>query len=708
MKIFDTQNIKNIVLLGSTKSGKTTLAETMMFEGGVINRRGSVEDGNTVSDFSDIEQEKGYSIYASLMHTIWRENKINIIDTPGNDNFIGETLAGLRAADGVVLVLNSNQGVEIGTEVLWRYIKDKNKPVVIACNQLDHEKANFDETLEQARNRIGSQVIPMQYPYNSGDDFNCIIDLLKMIMYKFGPEGGKPEKVPIPDEERAKADELHNELVEAAAENDESLMELYFDKGELDEDEMRQGLRLGILHGDVIPMFCMSAKLNMGSGRMMGFIGNVFPSASDYDAAKTVDDKEVACDANGKPSVFVWKMNQEQHLGDVSYFKVKSGTISSGLDMVNARTGNSERFGSVYTTIGKKKEQIEKLVAGDIGAVVKLKDSRANDTYSTKGDEVEFPAIVYPEYRLRTAVKANDKNDEEKLGEALNYIARQDPTLLSGYSGELRQTILSGQGEMHLQVVNWYLEKQFKLKVGYIKPRISYRETIQGSAKADYRHKKQSGGSGQFGQVYIQLDPYVEGAEVPPEYKIRQNEITELKTGGVLQFINSIVGGAIDARFIPAVKKGIMETMVEGPMTGSPVRDVRIILYDGKMHPVDSNEISFKIASSQAFKQAFSDAKPKLLEPIFDVEVLTPDDVMGDVMTDLQNRRAIIMGMGQEGNFQKIMAKVPLAELYKYATSLRSLTQGRAIHTRKFADYSLVQDNIKDEILKEFEALKED
>ncbi|MEM0997328.1 MAG: elongation factor G [Bacteroidota bacterium] len=708
MKVFETQHIKNVVLLGSTKSGKTTLAETMMFEGGVLSRRGSVEEGNTASDFTDLEKEKGYSIYSSLLHTVWRDTKINIIDTPGNDNFIGEILQGLRAADAAILVLNAQHGVEIGTEIIWRYLKESGLPVILVANQVDHEKANFDKLLEEAKSRFGNAVIPMQFPYNQGDGFDTIVDLLKMTTYKFGADGGKPEKVAIPDDVRNKADEWHNELVEAAAENDEDLMEKYFEQGELDEDDMRDGLRKGMSAGDVYPLFVVSSKRNMGSGRMMGFIGNVCPSAADAPPTPVVDGDPVAVDSEGSLSLFIWKNTVEAHLGDVTYFKVRSGTLASGSDLVNGRTENSERFGTIYVAEGKKKHQAEALKAGDLGIAVKLKDATTNDTFYSKGLPVGFQPIAFPTARIRVAVKAASKNDEEKMGEGLHAIAQTDPTLQVGYRPDLKQTIANAQGEMHLANVKWLMKKNNKIDIDFVKPRISYRETIQGTAKADYRHKKQTGGSGQFAEVHLRMDPYVEGAKAPSEYKVRDQQIVELDTGGVLEFNNCIVGGAIDTRFIPSVLKGIMEQMREGPLTSSPVRDIRIILYDGKMHPVDSNEMAFKLASSQAFKDAFERAKPKLLEPIMDVEVLTPSDAMGDVMTDLQNRRSIIMGMDAEGNFQKLKARVPLAELYKYSTSLRSISQGRAIHTREFAEYSLVSDNVKDQIIKEIKSTVEE
>ncbi len=701
MKHFATKDIKNIVLVGSTKSGKTTLAETMMYEGGTLQRRGSIEEGNTASDYTELEKEKGYSIYASLLHTVWRDTKINMIDTPGNDNFIGELLEGLRAADTVVMVLNAAHGVEIGTEIIWRHVKASGKPVVLVANQMDHEKADYDKLLEEATALFGAAVIPMQFPYNQGPGFDSVVDLLKMTMYKFKKDGGRPDKLAIPADVHTKAAQWHNTLVEAAAENDESLMEKYFEQGALDEDELRQGIRLGMMKGAIFPLFVASAKQNMGSGRMMGFIGNVCPTAADAPVLPTTEGAEVACVSSGPASLFIWKNSTEQHLGEVTFFKVQSGVLNVGDDLQNARTGHHERFGSLFIGEGKKKHTIDHLYAGDLGITVKLKDGKVNDTYHSKGIELAFEPIQFPSASFITAIKAINVNDEEKMGEALHALTQNDPTLHAAYRGELKQTLIEGQGEMQLNMVKTVLEKQYKIPTEFVKPRISYRETIQGHSIANYRHKKQSGGAGQFAEVHLRLDPYIADHPIPVEYKARETQLIDLPWGGKLEFVNCIVGGAIDTRFVPSVLKGIMENMTEGPVTHSPVRDVRVCLFDGKMHPVDSNEMAFKIAASHAFQEAFLNARPKLLEPIMELEVLTPDDTMGDVMTDLQNRRAIILGMAAEGKFQKLLAKVPLAELYKYATSLRSITQGRGVYSQKFADYALVSESLKDAIVKD-------
>lgn len=698
MKTFDTGNIRNIALVGGPKTGKTTLLECMLFESGAINRRGTVEEKNTVSDFMEIEHERGNSIFSSLTSIVWRDNKLNIIDTPGNDNFVGEIYSGLRIADTHVMLLNAQHGFDIGSQIVYRHVKKFNKPLVVGINHLDNENANFDQALEQLNSRLKGVTL-MQYPYNAGNGFNAIIDVLKMVMYEFPADGGKPEKKDIPEDQKAKADELHNAIVEAAAENDEGLMELYFDKGELSEEEMRKGLRLGVHAGDLIPVFCLCAKNNMGSGRMMGFLNNVCPSPLEAPAETLAEGGELSPDAGADPTLFVWKTSIEPHLGTVSYFKVTSGTLKTGQDLIVSRTQNGERVGSFSVTEGKKKTNVDEMRAGDLGAAVKLKDVATNDTLYLKGKDTVVAATEYPAPRISEALRAADSKDEEKMAEALGNMKKEDPTLLSAFSSAAKQLIIQGQGELHLQLLKWRMEGEHKIKIEFDRPKISYRETIQGSATASYRHKKQSGGSGQFGEVHIQVDSWSDGMPDPDQYNVRNKEEIELQWGGKLVFLNCIVGGAIDQRYIPAVQKGIMKMMEEGPLTGSYVRDVRVALYDGKMHPVDSNDVSFQIAGSYSFKEAFKNAKPKLLEPVYDVEIICPEDVTGDIMTDLQSRRAIPMGIDTEGNFQKIMAKVPEAELYRYSTSLRSISQGRAFHNQEFASYELVPEDLKAKLI---------
>jgi elongation factor G len=702
MKVYDDKHIKNVVLVGASKSGKTTLAEAMLFEAGLINRRGTVEEKNTVSDYHEIEHDRGNSVYATSMHTEWRDYKINIIDTPGLDDFIGELISALRVADTAVMLLNGENGVEVGTELIWNYVEKFQKPIIFAVNHLDHGKSDFDSTVEQARKRFGKAITLMQYPVSQGDSFDSIIDLLKMTMYKFPKTGGKPQKLPIPAEEEEKAKQLHNELVEKAAENDEKLMEKYFEQGNLDEDELRQGLKLGMLHHDVYPVFCLSAKRDMGSGRLMGFIDNVAPSATELLPEKLVDGTELKCDPKGPAALFVFKTLIEPHLGKLTFFKVMSGEISVGMDLVNSGTGHTERFNQLFIMDGKNRNPITKLTAGDIGATLKLKDTQTNHTLCAAGKEIEFETIHYPEPRLRTAIIAKNKADDEKLGSVLSEIHQEDPTLTYEFARELRQLILGCQGELHMAVTKWKLEKVYHLEIEFEKPRIPYRETIQKASQASYKHRKQSGGAGQFGEVYMKIEPYHEGMAEPTGVSVRNKEVFELQWGGKLVFYNCIVGGVIDARFIPSIQKGVMEKMQEGPITGSFVRDVRVIVYDGKMHAVDSNDISFKIAGMMAFKEAFQLADPKILEPIYEIEVLVPEELMGDVVTDLQGRRSIIIGMDSKAGYQVIKARTPLAELDRYSTSLRSITQGRGNYTGKFAEYAPVPGDIQKKLAEEY------
>ncbi|HRJ31827.1 MAG TPA: elongation factor G [Cyclobacteriaceae bacterium] len=701
MKVYDEKHLKNIVLLGAPKSGKTLLAEDMIFEAGITHRRGTIEGQNTVSDFHEIEHERGNSIFATVLHTEWRDYKINIIDTPGFDDFVGEMVSALRVADTCVVVINAQNGVEVSTELIWNYADQFSKPVIFAINQVDHPKSNFDDALESLKQSFGNAVTQMQYPVNQGEGFDAIIDLLKMVMYKFPADGGKPEKLPIPDSEKEKANRLHNELVEKAAENDEKLMEKYFEQGTLDEDEMRAGLKLGMIHHDVFPVFVMSAKKNMGSGRMMGFIDNVAPSPLEAKPETTIEGKEIAFDSTKPTALFVFKTHLEPNLGKLTFFKVISGEVTSSSELINSQTGTVEKFHQLFIMDGKTRNPVDKLVAGDIGATLKLKDTYTNQTLHAKGFDVTINPIEYPEPRIRTAIVAQSKGDDEKIGEVLTKIHQEDPTIEVGYSRELRQLIIAAQGEMHLAVCKWFLENMYKLHVDFVTPRISYRETIRKPAQAMYRHKKQSGGAGQFGEVHLKIEPYVEGMPEPTEFSVRGKEVIDLEWGGKLVFYNCIVGGVIDARFIPSIQKGIMEKMEQGPVTGSYVRDVRVMVYDGKMHPVDSNDISFKIAGMMAFKEAFMNAEPTLLEPIYDLEILVPEEIMGEVMGDLQTRRSMIMGIDSKGKYQVINARTPLAELDRYSTTLRSLSQGRASFSQRFTEFTQVPFEIQQKLAKE-------
>lgn len=703
MKTFDEKHIKNIVLLGSPKSGKTTLAETMLFEAGLINRRGTVENNNTVSDYHEIEHERSGSVYATLLHTEWRNYKINIIDTPGLDDFIGEVASSMKVADTCVFLINTQYGVEVGSELIWNYVDQFNKPTMFAFNQLDHPKSNFEASLESARAQFGPAVTLMQYPLNEGPNFNGIIDLLKMTYYKFSPEGGKPEKLPIPDSELEKANALHNELVEKAAENDEGLMELYFEKGTLNEDEMKQGLKIGMRNHQVFPVFCLSAKNDMGSGRMMGFIDNVTPSAVDLKPETTVEGEELAHSPTGDEVLFIFKTAMEPNLGKMSYFKVISGEVKVGDELVNHQNGQTERINQLFIIDGHKREGVNKLAVGDIGAVLKLKDTDTNHTLRGKNYNGSIQPIEFPGPKMQMAIVANNNSDDEKLGEVLQKIHQEDQTMTYEYSSELKQLILSLQGEVHLTVIKWVIENIYHLDVSFIKPKIPYRETIQKMIDTSYRHKKQSGGAGQFGEVFMKVEPYYEGMPEPTGVNVRNKEVIDLPWGGKFVFYNCIVGGAIDARFLPSIQKGIMEKMEEGPLTGSYVRDVRVLVYDGKMHAVDSNDMAFKIAGMKAFKQAFMQASPKILEPLDELDVLVPEDLLGDVMTDLQSRRATIMGIEAKDSYQLIKTKTPLSELDRYTTTLRSLTHGRASFNKKFSEYAPVPSDIQEQLIRDYQ-----
>jgi len=702
MPEFDTSHVKNIVLLGHAGSGKTTLAECMLYEAGLINRRGNIAERNTVGDYHELEQARGNSIFSKLMHTKWRGYKINIIDTPGYDDFAGEVISALRVADTGVMLINAVNGVEVGTDIIWDYTERFKTPMIFAVNKLDDDNADFDKTVKEAKAHFGNNVVVVQYPRQAGAGFHEIIDVLRMTMYKFKDAGGKPEKLPIPDEERAKADELHKELIEAVASNDETLMEKYFDKGELDEDEMKSGLKKAMINHDLFPLFCLSAERNMGSGRLMGFIDNVCPSANEMPPQKIKNGDKISCEASGPACIFIYKTVSEPHVGEMSFFKVYSGTVKSGMELENESTGVSEKLNQLFLVEGNKRVNTNELVAGDIGATLKLKNTHVNNTLHAKGRNYELHPIEFPSPNLTVAIETVQKGEEEKLSQALHQLREEDATIIVEYSPELKQTLIHCQGDMHLAVAKWKIEHLYKLDVKFIRPRIPYRETIRKMADASYRHKKQSGGAGQFGEVFMRIDPWYEGMPDPNGMTVRGRETFDLDWGGKLVFYNCIVGGAIDTRFLPSILKGVMEKMHNGPLTGSYVRDVRVCVYDGKMHPVDSNDISFKIAGLQAFRQAFQQADPQILEPVYAVEVLCPDDLTGAVMGDLQSRRAIVDGIDSEGHFQKVLAKVPLVEMDGFSSSLRSLTGGRAKFKMHFHEYVAVPFDVQRKLIDEY------
>ena len=711
MKNYQTSEIKNVVLLGAPGSGKTTFAEAMAFEGKVIDRRGSIENENTLSDNTDLEHSNRRSIYSTILYTEFMNHKLNIIDAPGSDDFSGGLFAAFKVADVGLMLFNAQNGFEVGSEIQSRYAKTYNVPLVGVINQLDSEKANWEGTLESIASFSKVKPIVVQYPVNPGPGFDAFIDVLLMKMFRFKDDNGTREELPIPAEHAERAAELHQALLEAAAENDETLMDTYFEKGDLEPDEIRKGLGMGIANRDWMPIFCASAKKDIGTKRIMEFIIKVAPNPDQRPPMTDTEGNDIPADPAGPTILFVFKSSIEQHVGEISYFRVVSGKVTEGMELLNMRTENKEKLSQLFAVAGKNRVKVSEMSAGDIGCTVKLKSTRTGDTLAPAGSHTVISPMVFPEPRYRAAVRAVNQADEEKLGELLNKARYEDPTLLVEYSKELKQTIVQGQGELHLKILRDQIMGGSKIDIEYFAPRIPYRDTITKTAAADYRHKKQSGGAGQFGEVHLVIEPYYEGMPEPSKYKVDGKELTlnvknkeeyDLDWGGKLQFYSAVVGGAIDARFMPAILKGIMEKMEEGPLTGSYARDIRVIVYDGKMHPVDSNEISFKLAGRNAFKEAFRNAGPKIMEPIYNVEVLVPSDKMGDVMSDMQNRRAIIEGMSSEGGLDRLSARVPLSELYRYSTTLSSLTNGRATYTMKFASYEQVPSDIQEKLLKAY------
>ena len=713
MRVYQTNEIKNIALLGSAGSGKTTLAESMLYEAGIIKRRGTIEGKNTVSDYFPVEQEYGYSVFSTVFHVEWNNKKLNIIDCPGSDDFVGGAITALNVTDQAVILINGQYGPEVGTQNNFRYTEKLKKPVIFLVNQLDSDKCDFDTIISNMRDIYGSKCVQIQYPIETGPGFNSLIDVLLMKKYSWKPEGGVPVIEDIPAEEMDKAMELHKALVEAAAENDETLMEKFFEEEALTEDELREGIRKGLVTRSIFPVFCVCAGKDMGVRRLMEFLGNVVPFVSEMPKIHNTRGEEVEANSEGPASLYFFKTGVEPHIGEVCYFKVMSGSVKPGADLVNADRGSRERIAQIYACAGANRIAVDELCAGDIGCSVKLKDVKTGNALNEKDCDYRYDFIKYPNAKYSRAIKPVNEGEMEKLMAALLKMRQEDPTWVVEQSKELRQTIVHGQGEFHLRTLKWRLENNEKIQIKFEEPKIPYRETITKQARADYRHKKQSGGAGQFGEVHLIVEPYAEGMPDPTVFKfggqeyrmnIKGREEIDLEWGGKLVFLNSVVGGAIDTRFMPAILKGVMERMERGPLTGSYARDVRVIVYDGKMHPVDSNELSFMLAARNAFAAAFKEAGPKILEPIYDLEVYVPSDFMGDVMSDLQGRRALIMGMDSEAGYQKLQAKIPLRELANYSIALSSLTGGRASFTTKFASYELVPNDIQQKLIAEHEA----
>ena len=695
MKDYSTKDIRNVVLLGATKSGKTTLAEAMLLEGKVITRMGSIEDKNTMSDNDELEKLNQRSIYATPLYAEFKDKKINFIDAPGSDDFIGGAYSAFRVCESGILVVNAQQGVEVGTDNFARRAEEQKLPLVLAVNQLDAEKADWDKIQSELKETFGGKLAYVQFPANPGIGYDAFVDVLTMKYYK------NNQVLDIPAEFADRAEEARMELIDKVAEFDDELMMKYLDEGTLTDEEIHKGLNAGITAGAAYPVFCVCGKINNGVNRLLEFLCEVAPAP--------------AVKPEGAPSLFIYKNDVEQHLGEVSYFKVMSGTITTGLDLEDPVSGNKDRFSALYAVAGNKKDTVNALHAGDFGCAVKLKNSKSGTTLSLPGSNISYDKISYPAPKYRCAIKAKVQQDEQKLGEALKKIASTDPTVVVEYSKELRQTILSGNGEQHINIVKWLINNEYKLEVELFAPKVPYRETITKVATAQYRHKKQSGGAGQFGEVHLLVCP-AEG-ELNTKFKIdgkdtqlniKTQDITDLEWGGKLEFYNCVVGGAIDLGFMPAILKGIKERMVEGPLTGSYARDIRVFVYDGKMHPVDSKEIAFIIAGRNAFREAFRNAGPKILEPIYNVEVMTPSEYQGACMSDLQNRRGILGDMGADKGFAILKARVPLAELYRYSTTLSSLTAGSATFTMEFADYQPVPADVQTKLLAEYAAAEQE
>lgn len=706
MKVYEAKDIRNIAFIGSSGSGKTLLTETLLFQSGAINRRGSVEDGNTVSDFIEIEHEKGYSVFAAPVFLEWKNTKINIIDTPGSDDFVGETINSLYAADAAAVIINAVNGPEFGTDIAVHRNKEIHKPFMFIVNKMDGDQVDFEKILNEMKDSYGVKVAPVQLPIGHGSSFNKIIDLLRMKLLEFSPDGKYTESE-VPQSDKSRAEQIRNTLVEAIAESDEELMAKYFDEGDLTEEELAGGFKKAFLNGEVYPVLCASAKLGVGISSLLDYFVNNVPSAADY-VYKSQNGKEVKVDSKSPTSLFIYKMYSDPKLGDMTYFKVISGSIGSGMELINHSRSSSERFGQVFCIRGKNREEVPTLQAGDLGATVKLKNSHVGDTFHDKQFDVEYPKIQYPKQKIRVAVVPKTKGEEEKVGTSLHQIAIEDPSLVVEHSPELRQTILFAQGDQHLQLVKWRLSNRFKVDAEFIEPRVPYRETITKQSRASYRHKKQSGGAGQFAEVHMHIEPYVEGVPDPSDITVRGRELINLNWGGKLEFVNCIVGGVIDARFMPAILKGIMEKMEFGPLTGSFVRDIRVYIYDGKMHPVDSNEAAFKTAGRNAFKEAFIGAAPKILEPIYNVNIIVPENYVGDIMSDLPTRRGVILGIDTEGKVQIVRARMPLAELDKYFSALKSITQARGTFTYEFAEYQQVPPNVQQELIEAYKKQAEE
>lgn len=694
-KDYPVDRVRNLALIGHGGSGKTMLAELILFNSGATNRIGKIEEGSTISDYHADEIERRISINSSILHCDWQGTKINILDTPGYSDFTGDVISSLRVTDLAVVCVKAVEGVEVGTEIVWNYTKAENMPRMILVTKIDNENANFEAAIETAKDRFGHDVVAVQFPVNQGLQFDSFVDVLKMKLFKFNRDSnGKFTESDIPADVKSKAESLHEELIEKIAETDEELMNKFFEAGTLGEEDLRRGLRIALNTGKIFPVFCSATTLNVGCHQLLDFIATYAPSPKDRGPVKAVNHQtkaeiDVAPNPAAQPSLFIFKTISEQHVGELSFFRVYSGTVTAGMDLVNESNGKSERLGQLFVMNGKTRNEIAKIGAGDIGAVVKLKDTHTNNTLASKAFPVNFKPIVFPDPVIRMAIHSKTKGDEDRVANGLHSLHEEDPTFVVSVDGQLGQTVIAGQGELHLLIVTKRLKEKYNVDVELGEPKIPYKETIRGIAPdVEYKHKKQSGGRGQFGHVHIKVEP--------------------LKRGAGFEFVDAIAGGVVPGRFVPAVEKGIVDVMQKGVVANCQVVDVRVTLFDGSYHSVDSDENSFRIAGSMAFRKGFQEAKPVILEPVNEIEVMVPEEYMGDVMGDISGRRGKILGMEGEGHFQKIKALVPMSELHKYSTILRSMTQGRGVYKTKFSHYDEMPRELMEKVIAAAEKAKEE
>ena len=695
MKEYPTERIRNIGLIGHGGSGKTSFAEAILYSAGVTTRLGRIQEGNTVSDFHPDEIAQQGSIHLSLLHCEWKDTKINILDMPGYMDFVGEVKSGLKVSDIALLFLKSVEGIEIGTEMAWKFTEEYKNGVILVVNKLDAEHSKFDEIVQQAKERFGPGVVVVQFPVNEGPSFDSIVDLLKMKMLKFSNDlSGNYTEEEIPAEVKDKAEKLHEELIESIAETDEELLNSFLENGTLSEEELKSGFKKALSERQVFPVFCADSYHNMGIKPILDFIVDYCPNPAERppvevkfksDEGKTA---ELKYDSSAEPVVFIFKTVAEAHVGEFSFFKVYSGEISRGIDLINQSNGTSERLSQLYIINGKDRKEVQKFFAGDIGAVVKLKGTHTNDTLSSKSFQVVVPPIEFPEPVIQFAIISKNKGDEEKIAAGLHALHEEDPTFVFTVDNELQQTLISGQGETHLMMITKRLKERYGVEVELGEPKIPYRETIKGKAREQGKYKRQTGGRGQYGDVWLALEP--------------------LPRGAGFEFVDAIVGGVVPKNYIPAVEKGVRDTMAKGVLAGYPVVDVKVTLDDGSYHPVDSSDLAFQIAASLAFKKAFMNANPVLLEPIYEIEVMVPEEFMGNVIGDISSRRGKVLGMTAEGPYQVIKAHVPQKELYRYSSALRSLTQGRGTFKARFSHYEEVPKEIADKIIEEAQKQKEE